>query len=160
METTVYEEVEIAASPEEVFRALTDPRELAEWWNSQDPYASRDWEVDARPGGGWSVRTTDADGNETTVEGVYLVVDPPRRLEYTWRAGRDGFAPTRVRYDLAPVEVDGMPGTRVSVRHTATSRATECVAGSIASPAQILACLVDHILGSTAAAGGSGGWTP
>ena len=150
VETTIYEEVDIAAAPEEVFRALTDPRELEEWWGSHETHRTRTWRVDARPGGEWSVRTTDADGNESTVEGEYLVVEPPRRLEYTWRNSRDGFAPTRVRYDLAPVEVDGVPGTRVSVSHTGINPATPCAC---------LDRLADHVLGSATAVGYSGGWT-
>ena len=78
------ETVEIAAPPERVFDALTDPREVAEW----------------RRGG----------ARELTV------VDPPRRVEHTWRPGREGPADT-VRYDLEPATVDGAPGTRVTVTH-------------------------------------------
>jgi uncharacterized protein YndB with AHSA1/START domain len=86
-EETVVESVEIAAPPERVFDALTDPAEVAEWWR-----------------GG---------ARELTV------VDPPRRVEHTWRPGRpgrDGPADT-VRYDLEPATVDGAPGTRVTVTH-------------------------------------------
>ena len=158
VETTVYEEVEIAAPPEEVFRALTDPRELEEWWGSDDTYRTRDWEGDAQPGGEWSVRTTDADGNEGTVEGEYLVVDPPRRLEYTWRTSRDHFAPTRVRFDLVPVEVDGVSGTRVTVTHTGTIRATQSAAGPLAygGLAGVLGGLAGHFLACASGAGPTG----
>lgn len=118
---TVYADVEIAAPPEEVFRALVEPEQLAAWWGSDETYRTHGWEVDARPGGGWSMRTADAEGNEATVHGEYRVVDPPRRLEYTWRASWDDYAPTVVRYDLAPAVVDGVPGTRVTVTHTITA---------------------------------------
>jgi uncharacterized protein YndB with AHSA1/START domain len=161
VESTVYEEVEIAAPPEEVFRALTDPRELEEWWGSGDGYRTREWEVDARPGGEWRVRTTDGEGNEATVEGEYLVVDPPRRLEYTWRTSRDGFAPTRVRYDLAPAEVDGVDGTRVTVTHTGSIRSSEYAAPvAFGGSASSIRRLVDHLMACASAAGPSGGWRP
>ena len=80
--------VDIAAPPERVFRALTDPAELAEWWGP------------------------DAPGDAARV------VDPPHTVEYTWRARWDDAVPGTVRYELAPAEVDGLPGTRVTVTHT------------------------------------------
>jgi Polyketide cyclase / dehydrase and lipid transport len=43
---TVHATVEIAASPESVFRALTDPGELPRWWGSPDVYQTHDWKVD------------------------------------------------------------------------------------------------------------------
>lgn len=81
---TVVETVEIAAPPERVFDALTDPAEVGAWWRGGP--------------------------RELTV------VDPPRRVEHTWRPG-EGEAPDRVRYDLEPATVDGAPGTRVTVTH-------------------------------------------
>jgi len=129
--------VEIAAPPERVFEALTDPQELAEWWGSAHTYRTRDWRVDARPGGAWSVRTTDADGREATVDGEYRVVDPPRVLELTWRASWDDFVPTVVRYELAPVTVRGVSGTRITVTHTGVG-ATACATSGVVHGAEWL----------------------
>jgi uncharacterized protein YndB with AHSA1/START domain len=120
---TVCATAEIAAPPEQVFEALTDPGQLAAWWGSADSYRTHDWKVDARPGGRWSVRTTDASGAEASAHGEYRVVDPPRVLEYTWRASWDGFAPTTVRFELAPAVVGGVSGTRVTVTHSASGAA-------------------------------------
>ncbi|GJG89149.1 hypothetical protein tb265_43300 [Gemmatimonadetes bacterium T265] len=108
--------VDVAAPPERVFEALTDPAELAAWWGGGEGRA-RDWRADVRPGGRWRARTTDAAGREGTVGGEYRVVDPPRTIETTWEADGDA-GPSTVRYDLAPVEVGGAPGTRVTVTHT------------------------------------------
>jgi uncharacterized protein YndB with AHSA1/START domain len=113
----VHATVEIAAPPERVFRALTDPRELAAWWGSDDTYRSHDWQIDARPGGAWSARTTDANGRVSTVRGEFIVVEPPRLLEYTWLASWDGFAPTTIRCELVAVDVGGTPGTRLTLVH-------------------------------------------
>jgi uncharacterized protein YndB with AHSA1/START domain len=116
---TVHAVVEIAAPPERVFQALTDPRELEAWWGSDDWYRSHDWVVDPRPGGQWSVRTTSATGGPgSTVRGEYIVVDSPRVLEYTWRASWDDFSPTTIRFVLEPAVVDGVAGTRLIMTHT------------------------------------------
>jgi uncharacterized protein YndB with AHSA1/START domain len=108
--------VEIAAPPAEVFEALTDPRELAAWWPA-DGARTLDCESDARAGGTWRVRTVGPDGVERTVGGEYRVVDPPHRLEQTWQ-GPDDAAPSRVRYDLEPIPMEGAEGTRLTVTHT------------------------------------------
>ena len=116
--------VDIAVPPERVFRALTDPDELSAWWVTQGAGSSgvpgsHHWRVDARPNGRWSVSTTDPIGREATVRGEYRVVDPPRVLEFSWEASWDGFALTMVRCELEPITVDGVPGTRLRVTHTA-----------------------------------------
>lgn len=114
--TIVRTVVEIAAPPDRVFEALTDARELAEWWGGGDPRVL-DSESDVRPGGTWRVRTIDRDGAEHSFGGEYRVVDPPHRLEQSWQSADDA-EPSVVRYDLEPLEVDGAPGTRLTVTHT------------------------------------------
>lgn len=110
--------VDIAAPPEEVFEALTDPAQLEEWWGTPHSYRTSDWQLEPRPGGEWSVRTESADGSHATVHGAYRVVDPPRTLEFTWAASWDDFAETTVRFDLAPATVRGVSGTRLTVTHS------------------------------------------
>jgi uncharacterized protein YndB with AHSA1/START domain len=112
---TVHAAIEIAASPERVWRALSEPGELAAWWGSDDLYRTFDWKVDLRPGGAWSCQARSAgDQRRSTVRGEYRVVEPPRVLEYTWLASWDGFAPTVVRVELTPIPA----GTRVKVVHS------------------------------------------
>lgn len=130
---TLYADIEIAAPPERVYRALTDPAELARWWGPAAEYASQEWEIDPRVGESWRVRMIDRDENESTIDGEFLVLDPPRTVEYTWRSSRDGFAPTVVRYDLVPCTVRGVRGTRVTVTHTGIGGITAC-AGSTSVP--------------------------
>ena len=127
----VHTDIEIAAAPEDVFRALTDPEELAAWWGSEQTYRTRDWQIDARPGGAWSVRTIDQSGKEGTVHGRYLAVDAPRLLECTWHASWDDFAPTRIRYELAPATVDGVSGTRLIVTHTGFADSAACAVSAV-----------------------------
>ena len=110
--------VEIAAPPEEVFEALTDPAQLEEWWGTPESYRTGDWRTEPSPGGEWSVRTTAADDSEARVQGEYRVVDPPHTLEFTWAASWDDFAETTVRFDLVPTVVQGVSGTRLTVTHS------------------------------------------
>lgn len=114
----VHASVDIAAPLERVFAALLDPRELAAWWGSAGTYRTRDWHVEPQVGGEWSTRTVDPSGQEAIAHGEYLVVDAPRVLEYTWRASWNDFAPTTIRYELAPTLVHGISGTRLTVTHT------------------------------------------
>ena len=127
--------VEIAAPPEEVFEALTDPAQLEEWWGTPESYRTSDWQLAPSAGGEWSVRTSAPDGSEASVHGEYRVVDPPLALEFTWAASWDDFTETTVRFDLAPAVVRGVPGTRITVTHSGLAalsiRAQTC-AGCVA----------------------------
>jgi uncharacterized protein YndB with AHSA1/START domain len=122
-------DIEIAAPPEHVFEALTDPAQLAAWWGSGETHRARDWQADVQPGGRWHARTTDAAGREGSLAGEYRVVDPPRVLEHTWQASWDE-APTVVRYELAPAQVGGVSGTRVTVTHTGFDGVTGLALGT------------------------------
>jgi uncharacterized protein YndB with AHSA1/START domain len=116
--------LETAASPERVWRALTDPRELEAWWGSSEMYQTYDWQTDLRPGGERSCKAR-APGHQeiSVVKGEYLAVDPPRLLEFTWRPSWDGYVETRVRIELDPVP----GGTRVTVVHTGFADAAKSV---------------------------------
>lgn len=109
--------VEIAAPRERVFQALTDPRELAAWWGSDDMYRTEDWRVDLRPGGAWRCTPTAPGAPPMSVGGEYRTVEPPRLLELTWIASWDDFLPTTVRIELEEIEMSGAPGTRVTLLH-------------------------------------------
>lgn len=47
----IVQEIEIAASPERVFQALTDPEELKAWWGAEGVYRVTLWTADLRVGG-------------------------------------------------------------------------------------------------------------
>jgi len=111
--------IDIAGSPEDVFQALTDPRELAAWLGGIDDYAASAWTPDAAAGAPWSAPAIAPDGAPGLVRGEFLVVDSPRRLVSTWHASWDHYERTIVRYELEPIRVDGAEGTRVTVFHTA-----------------------------------------
>ncbi|MEW2398176.1 SRPBCC domain-containing protein [Streptomyces sp. NPDC046862] len=67
-----------------VFRALTDPQELAKWWGP-DGFATLRVESDLRPGGSYRIAMQPPEGDLFYLVGEFLEVDPPERLSYTFR---------------------------------------------------------------------------
>jgi uncharacterized protein YndB with AHSA1/START domain len=120
-------EVFIAAPPERVFQALTDPAQMPNWWGQQGMYRITEFQAELRAGGKWSSVGVGADGASFKVEGEYLEVDPPRLLVYTWTYSFGGQLKTIVRCELEPREVHGLQhrgpqkmgtGTFVRLRHS------------------------------------------
>jgi len=104
----VVAEIFIAAPPERVFQAITDPQQMPKWWGQQGLYRVTEWKADLRPGGKWSSVGVGADGSSFRVDGEYLEVDPPRLLVHTWMASWSGPLKTLVRWELAPPDVHGL----------------------------------------------------
>ena len=69
----------LSAPPERIFRAWTDPDELARWF-APDPEFTTEAEVDLRVGGAYRIRM-----GPYEVAGAYLSIDPPRTLAFSWR---------------------------------------------------------------------------
>jgi uncharacterized protein YndB with AHSA1/START domain len=135
--------VDIAASAERVFRALSDPKELIEWWGSPETYRAHRWDADFRVGGKWGVEGTSASGAPYSVFGEFLEITPPRRIvqtwSYDWDNGRNQ-PPTKLTYVLE--DIPG--GTRVTVRHEGFANPDAC--GSHATGwERVLHWLEDHL---------------
>jgi uncharacterized protein YndB with AHSA1/START domain len=99
---------------EKVFDAWTNPKALAAWFGGA-AVETVSAEVDLRVGGAWrlSVRAGTEFG---AVEGVYLEIDPPRRVSYSWRWERPDGSPGRE--SLVTVDfVEEAGGTEVIVTH-------------------------------------------
>ena len=125
-QNAIVAEIFIAAPPERVFQAITDPAQMPRWWGQKDLYRITEWKADLRPGGKWSCAGKGIDGKSFRVEGEYLEVDPPRRLVHTWIADWSASMQTVVRWELEPQSVHGLhpsgprkagTGTLVKVRH-------------------------------------------
>ena len=96
-------EIDIDARPELVFRFFTEPALLERWLCVQA-------EVDAHAGGSYVFHVT---GSHIT-RGTFLVVEPGRRLVYTWLFDHvEPALPTTVEVTFSPVG----RGTRVRLRH-------------------------------------------
>jgi uncharacterized protein YndB with AHSA1/START domain len=67
-----------------VFRALTEPRELAKWWGP-DGFTIPSVESDLRPGGSYRIAMQPPEGDLFYLAGEFVEVDPPERLSYTFR---------------------------------------------------------------------------
>jgi len=125
-------ETEIAAPPERVFEALTDPKQLVAWWGQEPSVEIAKFEMDARPCGRWRFRWKPAPGadhgavgellrrngaKEFDAHGEILEYVPPRLLVCSWIANWHEHPTqlTLVRWELAPIP----NGTRVRVTHSA-----------------------------------------
>jgi len=115
-------EVEVAAPPDRVFLALTDPAQLIRWWGD-DICKTSVWEMDARLGGKWRFAASDPSG-KIVVNGVrdfeaygeITEFDPPHVLAYTWLGNWHDHPeqPSMARWELSATKA----GTRVKVTHS------------------------------------------
>ncbi len=133
--------VDIAAPAARVFRAMSDPRELVQWWGSAETYRAHRWDADFRVGGTWRVEGRSASGEPYCVHGEFLEIVAPRKIVQTWSYDWDGDQPaTKLTYLLE--DIPG--GTRVIVRHEGFATPQAC--GSHASGWElVLQWLEDHI---------------
>ncbi|MEQ8676164.1 MAG: SRPBCC family protein [Aggregatilineales bacterium] len=74
---------EFNASREKIFKVLTDPKLVSEWWGPRDLTTVVD-EMDVRMGGIWRYVQSDADGNSYAFRGVYHQVSAPECLVFTF----------------------------------------------------------------------------
>lgn len=104
----------VAAPPEVVFRAWTDPEALKRWWGP-DGITCSDAEVDLRVGGRYRIANEDATGAVLWITGVFDVVEAPHRLVFSWahEPVDDATDYTRVTVQFDP----SAGGTEVSVTH-------------------------------------------
>jgi uncharacterized protein YndB with AHSA1/START domain len=117
--------IELTASQEQIFKALTDPREIERWWGSDDVYHMREWKADTRPGGTYTVKVHNANGNIAPASGEFLIVEKPNKLAHTrrydWGFPVLGRAATTITYLID--KTDG--GSKLTVRHEGFSSAPE-----------------------------------
>jgi uncharacterized protein YndB with AHSA1/START domain len=68
---------------EVVYRALTDPDQVAEWWGPAG-FTSPGVESDLRVGGRYRIAMQPPEGELFYLSGEFREVDPPARLAYTF----------------------------------------------------------------------------
>jgi uncharacterized protein YndB with AHSA1/START domain len=112
-----------AASPARVFRAWTTARELEQWFGRDA--APMHFSVDARVGGSWSAQYDGPQGAKNTLKGVYLEVEPDRKLVFSWmheRVNPDGSVETTKESTVTVTfEPDG-DGTQLGLLHEGIER--------------------------------------
>jgi uncharacterized protein YndB with AHSA1/START domain len=116
----VVSEIYVAAPPGRVFQALIDPKQVMQWWTSEQVEIDS-FDFEPRRGGRWRYDTKQSKLNVNGVtkfhcEGEVLEYDPPRLLAYTWIANwhEDSRQRTVVRWELAPAGT----GTQLKVTHS------------------------------------------
>src|SRR5262245_37914836 len=83
-DSTIKLERTIAASPDEVFAAWTNPAVMVNWFAPSDDFATPIAEVDLQVAGKYRVGMRNPNGNVHIVSGKYCRVDPPNSLCFTW----------------------------------------------------------------------------
>lgn len=106
-------EIDIAAPPERVFKAICDPADVRRHSPGVDVF-----EMDARVGGRWRLEMRQPHRGQPMVrhDGEILECDPPRLLVYTWTANfhNDPQKRSIVRWELTPTK----SGTHVKLTHS------------------------------------------
>ena len=75
----------VAAPPEVVFRAWTDPKHLAEWWGPKG-FTNPVCEADARVGGAIRIHMRAPNGVVYPMTGRFVEIDRPHRLVFATAA--------------------------------------------------------------------------
>ena len=143
---TVLAEIEIPASPQRLFDALTTC-ELERWWGSPSTYRMRQWHADLRDGGKWHVNVCLPDGTSRPADGQFLSIDAPHSVtltrRYNWDHPTMGRTVTRVTYRFNPAG----NATRVTVRHDGFST-PEAAEEHAAGWERVLEWLREHLADS------------
>jgi uncharacterized protein YndB with AHSA1/START domain len=86
----------IAASPERLFDAWTDPQQLVHWWGPP-PVQCIAAEIDLRVRGRYRIANRLPDGRVLWIGGAFEVISRPALLVYTWRVESGPHPRERVR---------------------------------------------------------------
>jgi uncharacterized protein YndB with AHSA1/START domain len=122
----VRRQVVFSSPREEVWRALTEPARLAEWFANEA-------ELDIRPGGEGVFRW----GDGSVRRAVFEQVEDGRSLAFTWHEEEDAASATRVELRLD----DEPEGTRLTVVETAPTALASSLAGEWSWGIELLAAL-------------------
>ena len=99
----------IRASAERLFQAWTDPTQLTKWWGPAGVQCV-EAQVDLRMGGRYRIGNRLPDGHTLWITGEFEVIQPPRKLVYTWR-----------------IEPEAKISERVTVQFESGNNATEVI---------------------------------
>jgi uncharacterized protein YndB with AHSA1/START domain len=91
-----------AASPAQVFEALTDPTAKAKWFTGGDGYTLLAREMDVRPGGREHVKGRKDSGVVSTFDAIYYDVIPNERIVYAYEMHLDD---RKISISLATLEL-------------------------------------------------------
>lgn len=78
-----------AAPRERVFRAWTDPKELARWFHPTPDHSTIVPELEFKVGGRYRLEIHHKGGNVHRLTGTYREIKPPEKVVFTWRWEQD-----------------------------------------------------------------------
>ena len=106
---------EIPAPPGRVFEAWTSADQIVKWWGGGG-VTCPEAQVDLRTGGAYRIANALPDGTLTWISGVFELIEPPRRLVYTWSVepADPAGVPSVVEVEFTAIE----GGTRVTIKQT------------------------------------------
>lgn len=106
----------IAATPETLFAAWTDPTQFGKWFPPDPEQRLTIVEMDARTGGAYRIGVIVAPGKPAwTVRGFYKEVTPPKRIVFTWAWDGDDYS-----WGESVVSIDFVPrgaSTEIILKH-------------------------------------------
>lgn len=117
----------IDAPPSAVWRCWTEPQ-LLEQWFCPKPWHASDARIDLKPGGEFSAVMHGPEGEAFPSTGVFLAVEPNRRLVTTdaflpgWLPSARAFMCTEMTFEETP---DGKTKYTATARHWSTEARTE-----------------------------------
>ena len=105
----------VAATPEKVFAAWTNPNLLAQWWGPPGSRVSS-VEVDLQVNGRYRIGIIQPSQDTYYVYGTYQIIQPPKKLEFTWRWEQPEMD---IGNSLVTVEIRGNGrSTHITLTHT------------------------------------------
>ena len=113
----------LAAPVEKVWRAWTDPAQMARWFFPNERWNQSTLDIDPVPGGRFSVKMNHSDGDVFHLTGHYVEVTPRERLVFTWsgKHGDDCTDESLVTVELKPAAA----GTELTLTHERITAAEE-----------------------------------
>jgi uncharacterized protein YndB with AHSA1/START domain len=130
-----------------VFKAWTDPKQLAQWWGPRG-FTNPVCEADVRPGGALRIVMRGPDGTEYPMGGSYLEIAPPERLVFRATVDVKGIRVLETHNTVTLTEQGGRTTMDLRVRVVqATAEATPMLAGMHAGWSQSLGRLGDFFGG-------------
>jgi uncharacterized protein YndB with AHSA1/START domain len=119
------------APRELVWKAWTDPDQLAKWWGPRG-WVTANYKLELKPGGVWHYCMRGPEGAESWGKGVYREIVEPERLVYY-----DVFS------DAAGSTVEGMPGMLITLELADLAGKTKVTSTAEFATAEQLGAIVE-----------------
>jgi uncharacterized protein YndB with AHSA1/START domain len=110
------------APREKVFRAWTDPKELALWFHVSPDYSTLVPELDLHVGGRYRIEMHHKGGNVHKLFGTYREIKPPEKVVFTWGWEQD---PSKHESVVTVEFRDLGPSTEILLSHELLPNAEE-----------------------------------